>query len=179
MLSSSLWFALFGGAFVGVWLARQVDGAMLLKAFALMMIAIAVTMILKHKDGGDPDVRFEPTMLVRLVPLGFAAGLASGFFGIGGSFLITPGLMASVGMTMGNATASSLVSVSLFGGATATSYALSGFVGWPLYLALVGGGIVGTGAGLLALRRFGPSAPWLRIGFAVMVIAVAIMILVR
>ena len=47
-----------------------------------------------------------------------ATGLATGFCGVGGGFLIVPGLMAAPGMTLGPATASSRVSVALFAGAT-------------------------------------------------------------
>lgn len=174
-------FAVSGvaGALAGVWSARQVDSALLLKAFALAMIAIAISMLIKRKNGGNPDVHFAAPMLWRLIPIGFGAGLASGFFGIGGGFLIAPGLMAAVGMTLTNATASSLVSVSLFGSATATSYAISGYVQWPLYGALVAGGVVGTGAGLLILRNIGNRAAMLRFPFALMIIGVAIAILMR
>lgn len=63
--------------------------------------------------------------------IGALTGLAGGFFGIGGGFLIAPGLMAATGMTLANAAALSLVSVTLFGAATSASYAASGLVAWP------------------------------------------------
>jgi uncharacterized protein len=39
--------------------------------------------------------------------------------------------MAATGMTLANAAALSLVSVTLFGAATSASYAASGLVAWP------------------------------------------------
>jgi uncharacterized membrane protein YfcA len=81
--------------------------------------------------------------------------------------------MAATGMTLRNAAASSLVSVTLFGAATSASYAWSGLVDWPVFLALIAGGAIGalTGARLspLLAERSGLA----RRLFAVMVIATA------
>ncbi|CAN1556827.1 COG0730 Predicted permeases [Sphingomonadaceae bacterium] len=165
------------GSLVGAQLARQVDGKALLGWFALAMIAIAVSMLLPKRDAGDPSVRLTPPMVLKLAPVGLIAGLAAGFFGIGGGFLIAPGLMASTGMTLANASASSLLSVTLFGGATSLSYAASGQLIWPLFGALVAGGGVGTLAALPLARRLEGRAQLARSIFAVMVIAVALFIL--
>ena len=148
------------GTLMGAWLARQVDGASLLTWFALAMIAIALSMVLPRKGQGDPYVHLAPAMVLKLAPAGLLAGLAAGFFGIGGGFLIAPGLMAATGMTLANATASSLVSVTLFGGATSLSYAAVGQVLWPLFGALVTGGAVGTLAALPLARRLNSGPGW-------------------
>ncbi len=123
----------------------------------------------------DADVVF---MVLKLAPVGLIAGLAAGFFGIGGGFLIAPGLMASTGMTLANASASSLVSVSLFGTATSLSYASAGMVVWPLFGALVAGGAVGTLAAMPISRRLAGKGQLARSLFAVMVIAVGMWILI-
>jgi uncharacterized membrane protein YfcA len=101
-------------------------------------------MMLPKKDEGDPGVRLNAALTIKLAPAGLLVGLAAGFFGIGGGFLIVPGLMAATGMTLANAAASSLVSVVLFGAATSASYAASGLVDWRLFLALAGGGAIGA-----------------------------------
>jgi uncharacterized membrane protein YfcA len=80
-------------------------------------------------------------------------------------------------MTLANASASSLLSVTLFGGATSLSYAASGQLIWPLFGALVAGGGVGTLAALPLARRLEGRAQLARSIFAVMVIAVALFIL--
>lgn len=167
------------GSLVGAHAAKQVDGDMLLMWFAVAMIAIAISMLLPKKDEGDPGVRLNAAMVLKLAPVGLLAGLAAGFFGIGGGFLIAPGLMASTGMTLANASASSLVSVTLFGGATSLSYAASGQLLWPLFGALVVGGGVGTLAALPLAKRLDRRARLARSLFAFMVIAVALFILLR
>lgn len=165
------------GSFAGAALGRQVDGEALLGWFALAMIVIAVTMLLPPRSEGDPDVRITPAIVLKLAPAGLIAGFAAGFFGIGGGFLIVPGLMAATGMTLANAGASSLVSVALFGGATSLSYGIAGQVAWPVFGALVAGGGAGTLAALPLARRLQARAGLARTIFAFMVIAVAIAIL--
>jgi len=174
-------FALSGlaGALGGAQLAKQVDGQALLFWFALAMIAIALSMLLPKKGQGDPGVHLTGPMVFKLAPVGLLTGLAAGFFGIGGGFLIAPGLMASTGMTLANAGASSLVSVTLFGTATSASYAASGQIVWPLFGALVAGGAVGTLAALPLAKRLESRVKLARTVFAVMVIAVDVFILMR
>jgi uncharacterized protein len=165
------------GSLVGAHVAKQVDGKALLVWFAFAMIAIAASMLLPKKSEGDPDVHLTPHMVLKLAPMGFIAGLAAGFFGIGGGFLIAPGLMASTGMTLANASASSLVSVTLFGSATSLSYAASGQLLWPLFGALVVGGGAGTLVAIPLSKRLENKALLARSIFALMVIAVAVFIL--
>jgi uncharacterized membrane protein YfcA len=145
------------GSFLGSTLAKQVDGQRLLLFFAMAMAAIALSMLRRPRSEGDPAVRITWRFTLRLAPLGLLTGLAAGFFGIGGGFLIVPGLMAATGMTLANAAASSLLSVALFGAATSANYALSGQVNWPIAGLFILGGAVGgwvglRGAGLLAGR---------------------------
>ncbi|WP_408586207.1 sulfite exporter TauE/SafE family protein [Novosphingobium sp.] len=172
-------FAMSGvtGSLIGAHLAKQVDGKALLSWFAFAMIAIAVSMLSPKRSEGDPDVHLKPGMVLKLAPVGMLTGLAAGFFGIGGGFLIAPGLMASTGMTLANAGASSLVSVALFGSATSASYALSGQVAWGLFAALVAGGAMGTFVAVPLSRKLVANPQLGRSIFAVMVIAVAIYIL--
>ena len=167
------------GALIGAHLAQQVAGAVLLKWFAAAMIAIAASMLIPRKSEGDPGVRITGLIVARLAPLGFAAGLTAGFFGIGGGFLIAPGLMAASGMTLANAGASSLVSVALFGSATSLSYAAAGKVIWPLFGALVAGGALGTLIAIPLVKRLEHRAALARRLFAGLVFAVALYILLR
>lgn len=167
------------GSLIGAHFAKQVDGKALLTWFAFAMIAIAVSMLVPRKNEGYPSVRLTPPMVLKLAPIGFLAGLAAGFFGIGGGFLIAPGLMASTGMTLANASASSLVSVSLFGGATSLSYAASGQLVWSLFGALVVGGAGGTLLALPLAKMLESRVAMARTVFALMVIGVAIFILLN
>ena len=128
------------GALLGAALAKQVDGQHLLLWFSGAMAAIGVSMMLPKRSEGDPDVRLDAVLTLDFAPVGLLTGFAAGFFGIGGGFLIVPGLMAATGMTLAHAAASSLVSVMLFGAATSASYAVSGLVDWPVFAAMVAGG---------------------------------------
>ncbi len=64
---------------------------------------------------GDSSVTLSRQNLPKLLGLGLMAGMLSGFFGIGGGFLIVPALMLATGMPILNAVGSSLVSVTASG----------------------------------------------------------------
>ncbi len=168
-------FAVAGlaGSLAGSSLAKIIDGRQLLIAFAAAMAAIGASMLQRPRSEGDPNVRLSARIVMRLAPLGLLTGLAAGFFGIGGGFLIVPGLMLATGMNMANATASSLVSVALFGAATSLNYAASGLVDWRLAAILLGGGAMGGLVGLLLAGRLAGRQLVLRRAFAVLVILVA------
>ena len=168
-------FALAGlaGSLVGAHLAKQVDGQKLLLWFAVAMAAVGLSMLRRPRSQGDDGVHLAPAMVVKLAPIGLATGFAAGFFGIGGGFLIVPGLMASTGMTLAHAAASSLVSVGLFAAATSASYAVSGLVNWAVFAALVLGGGLGVLAAGPAVRLAAYHALGARRGFAAMVLLTA------
>ena len=99
-------FSLAGvaGAFAGAGVAKQLDGQNLLILFGILMIVIGALMLKKRAGGGDPSIRLTATTARQLMPMlvgtGFAVGLLAGFFGIGGGFLIVPGLMLATGMPL-------------------------------------------------------------------------------
>ena len=174
-------FAVAGvtGAVAGSSLAKLVDGQHLLLFFALAMVLIALSMLRRPGSEGDVAVRLDRRLTLRLAPMGLGAGFAAGFFGIGGGFLIVPGLMAATGMTLMHAQASSLLSVAVFGASTSANYAVSGLVDWAIVLAMVVGGAVGTALGLPIARRLGERAALGRRLFAGLIILVAIYVAIR
>ena len=141
------------GAAGGAQLGKMVDGSRLLLLFGVLMVVVGLVMLRPRRSGGNPDVRLNAESMPKLLPLligiGFAVGALSGFFGIGGGFLIVPGLIGATAMPLINAIGSSLVSVTAFGLTTAASYAWSGLVDWPLAILFVVGGALG---GLLGIR---------------------------
>lgn len=168
-------FALAGilGSVAGSQLALRVDGTWLLLAFAFAMAAIGGSMFRRPKGEGNPDVHITAAIMARIFPLGLLTGLAAGFFGIGGGFLIVPGLMMATGMTLSNAMASSLVSVALFGATTSANYALAGQVDFRLVGLVLAGGAAGGIAGVGVAKALAGRAGAARMGFAAMIIAVA------
>lgn len=161
------------GAFFGSSLGKAVDGRHLLLLFAALMLVVGALMFRRRADTGNPAAACTRDNAPKVMGFGGGTGLLSGFFGIGGGFLIVPGLVASTGMPMINAIGSSLVAVTAFGLTTAVSYALSGMVDWPLAFVFIAGGIVGGLAGsrvaLLLQQRKGT----LNVLFASMIMVVA------
>ncbi len=100
-------------------------------------------------------------------------GFAAGFFGIGGGFLIVPGLMFATGMTLSNAAASSLVSVAIFGAATSFNYAISGLVDCPVAGLFIVGEVVGGILGLRGAQALAVRAVLARRLFAGLILVVA------
>src|SRR5215475_13759692 len=143
--SCALIFAVSGmaGAFGGSLLGKMVDGQKLLALFALVMIVIALLMLKTRARIGLTDVKVSMSNMPAIVGLGLATGTLSGFFGIGGGFLIVPALMLATGMPIMNAVSSSLVAVTAFGMTTAASYAWSGLVSWGLAALFIAGGVAG------------------------------------
>ena len=179
--SCALTFAAAGiiGAFAGSIFGKMLDGQKLLALFALVMLVIAALMLKTRARVGLPDVHMNWSNMPAIVGLGLATGTLSGFFGIGGGFLIVPALMLATGMSIMNAVSSSLVAVTAFGLTTAASYAWSGLISWPLAGLFVAGGIAGGLIGTRFARRLSAQRGALNIVFATVIIAVALYMLAR
>lgn len=174
-------FAVFGaaGAWMGSSLAKIIDGHWLLLLFAVAMAAVGLAMMRPARNAGLATVRLNPGMAPRVAVSAAGVGAAAGFFGIGGGFLIVPGLMSATGMTLALAQASSLVSVAAFGATTAVNYSLSGLVSWPLIAAMTVGGLAGTLAGLPLAHRLGANAALGRRLFAGLILVTAVYVGIR
>src|SRR5487761_1501733 len=167
------------GAVIGSTIGKMVNGERLLALFALVMIAVGVAMLRGRSAEGDPSVRMSVKMAPRLIGAGLGAGLLSGFFGIGGGFLIVPGLIVSSGMPILNAVGSSLLSVGTFGITTAANYAISGLVDWKIALLFIAGGVLGGAIGMRLAVRLASRRGALVKAFAVVLFAVAAYMLYR
>ena len=165
------------GAYVGSTIGKVVNGQHLLVLFALLMLVVATLMLRGRRSG--PDRYPLPRMYPRLGMVGLGAGGLSGFFGIGGGFLIVPGLMFASGMEIIHAIGTSLFAVGAFGLTAATNYAISGLIDWPVAAEFVGGGIVGGWLGAIGARRLAKTRGALNLIFALAIIAVAILMLVK
>jgi hypothetical protein len=141
------------GALAGSTAGKAFDGQKLLFLFALLMIAVGILMLRDRRNAGVEGAQCSRENAVNVLGYGLGTGLFSGFFGIGGGFLIVPGLVASTRMPMINAVGASLVAVAAFGMTTALNYAVSGLVNWPLAGIFIAGGIAGGVAGAALARR--------------------------
>jgi uncharacterized membrane protein YfcA len=161
------------GAAVGSIAGKAFNGQALLALFAVLMIVVGVTMLRRGEHPGDPHVTLGRHNFAELVGFGLGTGLLSGFFGIGGGFLIVPGLIAATGMPIFNAMATSLMAVASFGLTTAGSYALSGLIEWPIAAFFVGGGALGALAGGRLATHLSSRRGALTKVFAALIFAVA------
>jgi len=167
------------GAAIGSLLGKMIDGQKLLVLFAALMMVIGALMLRGRTGEGDSTVRMGRDNLPALMGLGLASGALSGFFGIGGGFLIVPALMLATGMPILNAVGSSLVAVMAFGTTTAASYAFSGLVDWTLAAIFIAGGMIGSLAGGKAATLLAGKRGALNGIFAAVIFAVAIYMLLR
>lgn len=146
-------FAVVGvaGATIGSSIGKAFDGQRLLFLFAILMIVVGILMLRRRNAGGTAVhvERLTLPVIAKIAAMAMTVGMLAGFFGIGGGFLIVPGLVFATGMPMINAIGSSLLSVGSFGLTTAANYAISGLVAWVIALEFIGGGVVG---GLLGMR---------------------------
>jgi uncharacterized protein len=172
----ALMFASAGvvGAFAGSTLGKAIDGHKLLALFAIVMVVVGVLMLRGRGDVGNPGAACNRENAPKVLGFGLGSGAFSGFFGIGGGFLIVPGLVASTGMPIFNAIGTSLVAVTVFGLTTALNYAASGLIDWPVAALFIGGGIIGSIAGTAAAKRLSAKAGMLKTVFAILIFVVAI-----
>ncbi|MFN4283186.1 MAG: sulfite exporter TauE/SafE family protein [Alphaproteobacteria bacterium] len=171
------------GAAIGAHFGQRFDGQKLLALFGLLMIVVGALMLRRRGGAADEDVRLTRDKAARLLPrlllIGLIVGLLSGFFGIGGGFLVVPGLIGATAMPVLSAIGSSLVSVAAFGATTATSYALSGLVDWPAASAFVVGAAGGGFVGSAAVKRLSHSQNGPRLLFAIFVALVGVYVALR
>jgi len=167
------------GAFGGSTLSKWVDGPKLLALFALLMLVVAGVMLARRAQEGDATIKLDRANLPKLLASGCATGALSGFFGIGGGFLIVPGLMLATGMPIVCAIGSSLVAVTAFAATAALNYAASGLVDWRLAVVFLAGGVLGGLPGGYVACRLGSRRGALNVVFAGVITAVAFYMLVR
>ena len=172
-------FAIVGilGAYIGSTLGKALNGHKLLFLFAILMIVVGLLMLRPRGKGGDAERKLDLSMGARTAVAALIVGAMSGFFGIGGGFLIVPGLVFATAMPMINAIGSSLLSVGTFGATTAVNYAISGLIDWPVAGEFIGGGLVGGLLGMTLALRLAHYRRALNIVFSALIFIVAIYML--
>lgn len=179
------------GTLIGAYLGHITPGTDLLIYFSIAMIVLGIYVAVKResaKAGTNDEVqrvvdaltkcpRLTLGTILKVAGAGFAVGLISGYFGIGGGFLIVPSLMFSAGLCITRAIGTSLISVGTFGITGGAEYWFYGEV-IPLVAVLyVIGGIAGGYAG----TSIAVKAPkdTLRVAYGIIIVAVGIYMLYR
>jgi uncharacterized membrane protein YfcA len=168
------------GIVAGTALAEAVGGDVLLGAFAALMLAAAAATWRKAErsdasaggGGACPSLRIG-----RVLVAGALVGAATGFFGVGGGFLIVPALALALGFTMPRAVGTSLAIVtasSVMGVAVhlLVGRGLDGSLTGAMTVGCVGGALAGAAvAGRVPQRVLGRSFAGLVAGVGVYLVA--------
>ncbi|MFE7860121.1 sulfite exporter TauE/SafE family protein [Streptomyces sp. NPDC057403] len=127
---TGLLFGLAGmtGAYAGGRLAAFVPGAVLLIAFAVMMIVTAAAMIRGRRQAPKRARQELPVPQVLLE--GIAVGLVTGLLGAGGGFLIVPALALLGGLPMTTAVGTSLLVIAMNSFAGLAGHLASVHIDW-------------------------------------------------
>jgi uncharacterized membrane protein YfcA len=171
-------------SFAGTALNRMVDPDVLLLGFAALVLMAAAAMLAKARTpspvpagAGDPPavepaVRWTaPARIAKVVVAGLAVGFLTGFFGVGGGFVIVPALTLGLGLAMPEAVGTSLLVIALNSAAALLARAGSAHFDWAVIAPFTVAAIAGSLAGKKVADRL--RADTLTRAFAVLLIAVA------
>lgn len=177
----------------GVWLAHRLPQTVLVGLFCSLMLGVALRMALQVRarrrgqaepvprrcmlDPATGRFRWNLRCSATLAGIGAVAGLFTGMLGVGGGFLIVPAFRQFSDLSMQASSATSLAVIALVSSVTAAGTLVHGARIPPAGLAF----ILATGAGMLLGRRLAGriEADWLQLGFALSVLAVALVWLAK
>lgn len=169
--------ALFGaagvfGASAGSFLSNSVSGKTLMSAFTVLLFVVAGLMFRKVLGTKPAATQAKPKSLPTVITAATIVGLLTGFFGVGGGFVVVPALTLALGFTMPVAVATSLLVIVINASVALTSRAVGGLeVPWvPVSLfavfAVVGSLIGATFSRKLPGKTLGLSFATLLLGVA-------------
>jgi len=166
------------GALLGAIANKTVSGPALILLFIPVMLLAAGATWQRAGSGRAAEQRGCPeTPGLRIWIAGFAVGALTGFFGVGGGFVIVPVLTLWFDVTFRRAVATSLVIITLTGVAALASHLAAGAtLDLPITATLAAATAAGALCGTLVAQRLPQRA--LGRAFALVVAAVAVFLLV-
>lgn len=164
--------------YLGALVNKQIKGPVLLLAFALLMIYIGFLMTRKKQPATSESDTTATINYPRILTLGFLTGFASGFFGIGGGFLLVPALFLGAHLKMKEAIATSLFIIFLFGIFGMASYFIQGReIDLTISAIFVAGGSIGGILGAYYAKRI--DQVWLRRIFSIFIMLIGLAIFIE
>lgn len=128
----------------GAWLNARIAGPVILLLSGVLMLLVALRMAVGHRTRVPTATPEAPGAVRWPVPAtGFGVGRLTGFFGVGGGFLIVPALMLILGLPMRLAVGTSLVVIAINAAGT-VAHAGRGGVDAAVAVPFVTGGVVGA-----------------------------------
>jgi hypothetical protein len=166
------------GAFAGTRLNALVSGPIILLLFGLLMLLVALRMAIgQRSEAPTAPPGAAGGFSWPVVATGLVVGLMTGFFGVGGGFLIVPALVLILRLPMRLAVGTSLVVIAINSAAAIVAHLGSGGIDASLAALFVAGGFVGALVG----GRFAGRIDEARLsrGFATLVALVGIYLIAR
>lgn len=142
------------GAIGGTALNRLVAADALLLAFGALMLVAAFAL---WRGGPGRAATARPPRSIKVAVAGLGVGALTGFFGVGGGFVIVPVLVLVLGLPLEGAVGTSLVVIAIASAAALASHLATGGVDWPVTAAFTAAATGGSVAGSRISGRI-PSA---------------------
>lgn len=163
------------GAFEGGRIGAALPGPVLIPAFAMVMVAAGVAMLVRSRRGLISGPVHAPRV-GRVLAIGLAVGLLTGTLGAGGGFVIVPALTLAGGLAIADAIGTSLFVIALnsFAGYAGASHAA---LDYTMVGAVTASAIAGSFVGAQLVHRL--AARHLQQVFGYFVIAVAALMMLR
>lgn len=146
------------GSAVGSRIAVRLDEVLLTRMFSILLLVIGIIMMRRGLRAGRPDAagqegRGRPGAGVVVLAATWT-GLLTGFFGVGGGFIVVPMLVLALGFTIKEASGTSLVVMIMAASAGLLARVGTGVsVQWPVVLAVAVASMCGGMAGGPLTRR--------------------------
>jgi len=152
-----------GGSLLGSHWNKAADPDLLLLAFSGLMLLAAWAMWRRvsgsrgaaprpANEGVDSPAEsvqhFDAATIAKVIVAGTGVGLLTGFFGVGGGFVIVPALVLALGFTMPEAVGTSLLVITINSVVALTTRLQSGSIEWgtvvPFTIASMIGVVIGS-----------------------------------
>ena len=160
------------GTALGTFLNHRVDPRALTLAFAGLMVMVALQMLWRGRGEARETLIPEPVSPLKLWLAGTLIGMTTGFFGVGGGFVIVPALL-SLGLPMRRAVPTSLL-VIVLNSLVALGMRVLGGAEVPLGYALpmIVGGVAGSALAVRLAPKLGNTGLTRTFALFVLVLAV-------
>lgn len=183
-----------GGSLIGSAWNEAVDADVLLLAFSMLMLVAASAMWrrlrkqapavrsagaaaatperLETDSGTGTSIRLDTATAVKVVLAGSFIGLLTGFFGVGGGFVIVPALVLALGFSMPDAVGTSLIVIAVNSTVALATRLPSGSVEWVTVIPFTIASLIGVFVGSRLASTRNPS--FLQKWFVVLLVVVAV-----
>jgi uncharacterized membrane protein YfcA len=179
-------------ASLGTMLSRLVPASAILGAFAVLMVLVAISLVTRTRSRGAAGRAEQPLLasagethgapsghranpvgssVIRVLIAGIVVGLLTGFFGVGGGFVIVPALVLFLGYPMPLAVGTSLLVIALNSLAAVAARIGDGTPDWAVVAPVAAAAIVTAVLGKIVAQQFSEST--LTKTFAVVIVIIA------